>query len=103
MITHTERRRGLRENVIERALAFEVKKRGGMAFKFNSMGCNGVPDRLVLLPGSRIAFIEVKAPGEVMRPLQRRRKRQIEVLGFPVYCLDSKEGIQVIHDEVQAS
>ena len=93
----------MRENVIEKALVDEVRKRGGMAFKFNSMGCNGVPDRFVLLPGSRIAFVEVKAPGEVMRPLQKRRKRQIEVLGFPVYCLDSKEGIRVILDEVQAS
>ena len=93
----------MRENVIEKALVDEVRKRGGMSCKFNSMGCNGVPDRFVLLPGSRIAFVEVKAPGEVMRPLQKRRKRQIEVLGFPVYCLDSKEGIQVILDEVQAS
>ena len=93
----------MRENVIERALVDEVKKRGGMAFKFNSMGCNGVPDRLVLLPGRKIAFIEVKAPGEVMRPLQKRRKRQIEVLGFPVYCLDNQEGIEVILDEVQTS
>ena len=93
----------MRENVIERALVDEVKRRGGMAFKFNSMGCNGVPDRLVLLPGRKIAFIEVKAPGEVMRPLQKRRKRQIEVLGFPVYCLDNQEGIEVILDEVQAS
>ena len=58
----------MRENVIEKALVDEVRKRGGMAFKFNSMGCNGVPDRFVLLPGSRIAFVEVKAPGEVMRP-----------------------------------
>ena len=93
----------MRENVIEKALVDEVRKRGGMAFKFNSMGCNGVPDRFVLLPGSRIAFVEVKAPGEVMRPLQKRRKRQIEVLGFPVYCLDSLEGIEVILDEVQTS
>lgn len=93
----------MRENVIERALVDEVKRRGGMAFKFNSMGCNGVPDRLVLLPGRKIAFIEVKAPGEVMRPLQKRRKRQIEVLGFPVYCLDNQEGIEVILDEVQTS
>ena len=93
----------MRENVIERALVDEVKRRGGMAFKFNSIGCNGVPDRLVLLPGRKIAFIEVKAPGEVMRPLQKRRKRQIEVLGFPVYCLDNQEGIEVILDEVQTS
>lgn len=93
----------MRENVIERALVDEVKKRGGMAFKFNSMGCDGVPDRLVLLPGSRIAFVEVKAPGKEMRPLQKRRKRQIEVLDFPVYCLDSLEGIDVMLDEVQTS
>lgn len=50
------------ESRIERALSVQVKKRGGMAVKFVSPGLDGVPDRIVLLPGRRIAFVELKAP-----------------------------------------
>jgi hypothetical protein len=63
-----------------------VKKRGGICPKFISPGMDGVPDRLALLPGVRIAFIELKAEGKTLRPLQVRRKRQLEALGFSVYC-----------------
>lgn len=52
------------ENRIERHLAMSVKKMGGMAVKFVSPGLDGVPDRIVLLPGRKIAFVELKAPGK---------------------------------------
>ena len=60
-------------------------------------------DRLVLLPGGKIAFIELKAPGKQLRPLQVRRKRQLEALGFLVYCIDSPDQIGGIIDEIQSS
>lgn len=63
----------------------------------------GVPDRLVLLPGGKIAFIELKAPGKTLRPLQVRRKRQLEALGFSVYCIDGVEQIGGILSEIQSS
>ena len=66
------------EKYIEQKLVAAVKSMGGIAPKFVSPGFNGMPDRLVLLPMGRIAFIELKAPGKVMRPLQVRRKRQLE-------------------------
>ena len=62
-----------------------------------------VPDRLLLLPGGRLAFVEVKAPGKKPRPLQRRRMEQLTALGFRVFVLDSKEQIGEILDEVQAT
>ena len=52
-----------------------------------------VPDRLILLPGGKLAFVEVKAPGQTLRPLQVRRKAQLEALGFQVYCLGGREQI----------
>ena len=76
---------------------------GGLAPKFVSPGFDGVPDRLVLLPKGKIAFIELKAPGKVLRPLQVRRKRQLEALGFLVYRIDSPEQIGGILDEIQSS
>lgn len=61
------------EKKIEQKLCSEVKKRGGMAVKFVSPGLDGVPDRLVLFQGGVSAFVELKAPGRKMRPLQERR------------------------------
>lgn len=46
-----------------------------------------VPDRLVLFPGGRLAFVELKAPGKKMRPLQVKRAKQLTALGFRVYCV----------------
>ena len=59
----------MREKQIEQALVKAVRKRGGIALKFVSPGMAGVPDRLVLFPGGRMAFVEVKAPGKKPRLL----------------------------------
>ena len=83
----------MNEKIIERKLIKAAKNMGGLALKFISPGYDGVPDRIVLFPGGRIAFVEVKAPGKTLRPLQVRRKRQLESLGFKVYVLDAAEQI----------
>jgi hypothetical protein len=72
------------EKEIEKKLRTAVKQIGGIALKFVSPGMAGVPDRLVLLPSGRIYFVELKRHGEKMRPLQEKRKRQLEKLGFQV-------------------
>lgn len=59
-----------------------------------------MPDRIILLPSGHIAFAELKAPGKVMRPLQVRRKKQLEALGFKVYCIDNTEQISAILQEI---
>ena len=91
------------EKTTEQKLVKAVKAKGGLAPKFVSPGFDGVPDRIVLLPRGRIAFIELKAKGRKMRPLQVRRKRQLKSLGFSVYCIDSPEQIGGILDEIQSS
>ena len=93
----------MREKTIESKLVKAVKNMGGLAPKFVSPGFDGVPDRLVLLPHGKIAFVELKAEGETLRPLQVRRKRQLEALGFLVYCVDAAEQIGGILDEIQSS
>lgn len=80
----------------------EVKKIGGLALKFVSPGFDGVPDRIVLLHGGKIGFVEVKAPGEKPRQLQLARHRLLNQLGFKVYVLDSAEQIGAILDEIQS-
>ena len=93
----------MRESAIERRLVTEAIKCGGFAPKFVSPGLDGVPDRLLLFPGGRLAFVEVKAPGEKPRPLQRRRIEQLTALGFRVFVLDRIEQIGEILDEVQTT
>ena len=91
------------EKTIEHKFMTEVRRAGGLALKFVSPGFSGVPDRLVLLPQGRIAFVELKAPGKKMRPLQVKRKRQLEALGFSVYCVDSAEMIGGVIREIQTA
>ena len=63
----------MREKTIEQHLVKAVKNGGGIAPKLVSPGFDGMPDRLVLLPGGKIGFVEVKAPGKEPRPLQVAR------------------------------
>ena len=93
----------MREKEIEAALRTAAKKRNGVAFKFVSPGLSGVPDRLVLLPIGKLGFIELKAPGKKLRKLQEKRKSQLEALGFLVFCIDSKEEVEVVLDEIQSA
>ena len=84
----------MRENVIESEFIKAVYKAGGAAYKLNSLTANGLPDRLVLFFPARTVFVELKAPGKQMRPLQRKRRRQLQQMGFPVLCIDSLTQIQ---------
>ena len=93
----------MREKVVEVALVRAVQRRDGLALKFVSPGVDGVPDRIVLLPNGRIGFVELKAPGQKMRPLQEKRKRQLEGLGFLVFCVDSVEQIEEVLHEIQGA
>lgn len=93
----------MREKNIEQKFREEVKAVGGVAVKFTSPGWDGMPDRLALLPGGRMAFVEVKAPGKKPRPLQAARHRMLRRLGFRVYVLDDEKQIGGIIDEIQAT
>ena len=90
----------MRERDIEQKMIKAIRKRGGLCPKWVSPGLDGVPDRMLLLPGGRIAFAELKAPGKTIRTQQRYRKAQLERLGFRVYVIDSTEQIGGVLDEL---
>ena len=90
----------MREKTVEQQLVKAVKQRGGICPKFTSPGYDGMPDRLVLLPHGRMAFVEVKAPGKKPRPLQINRHELLRKLGFKVFILDEPEKIGGILDEI---
>ena len=83
----------MNEREIERSLVNAVKRLGGIAPKFVSPGCGGMPDRIILLPGGKIAFVEVKTIGRKPRPLQLHRHGTLRRLGFKAFVLDGEEQI----------
>ena len=93
----------MREKEVEQALVKAVKNVGGSCLKFTCPGFAGVPDRLMLLPGGKIAFIELKAPGKKPRALQIKRMKQLSALGFMCFVIDNKDGIGGVIDAVSAS
>ena len=92
----------MREAVVENEFVKAVRKAGGVAYKLTSQTTNGLPDRLVLFFPVKTVFVELKAPGKVLRPLQRKRRYQLQKLGFPVLCIDRlsqiRPAIQAILD-----
>lgn len=89
----------MKEKQIEQRLVRMVAANGGVALKFVSPGCDGVPDRMVLFPGGKAGFVELKAPGKKPRPLQLRRIGQLRKLGFPVFVVN---GMAQIPDVLRA-
>jgi hypothetical protein len=80
-----------KETKIEARLRVGIERLGGLCLKFPAIFFAGIPDRLCLLPGGRVFFVETKAPGLTLRPRQAFVKRQLEALGFNVYVVNSEE------------
>ena len=78
----------MREYVVENEFVKAVRAAGGVAYKLTSQTANGLPDRLALFFPAKTVFVELKAPGKMLRPLQRKRRNQLMKLGFPVLCID---------------
>lgn len=73
------------EKDIESKLRKPIKELGGLCLKFETPGFTGVPDRILLLPGGRVVFVETKQPGKKERKRQEYVQAQLRALGFTVY------------------
>ena len=92
----------MKEKITEEKKTVSVKKKHRNSEQ-NLGNFNGMPDRLVLLPFGKVAFVEVKAPNKKPRPLQKARHRLLKKLGFKVYVLDDAEQIGEIIDEIRTA
>lgn len=90
----------MRESRLEQKFREAVEAIGGEALKWVSPGNRGVPDRIVILPGGRTVYVELKAPGRPLTPLQRKWKQKLEQLGHRHYKIDSVEDIERFIREV---
>jgi hypothetical protein len=91
----------MRESALERKLVDAVKAIGGVAPKWTSPGSAGVPDRIVILPNGLTVYVEMKAPGKQLDPLQVYWFKKLQKLGHKVYKLDSVDDIDWFIEEVQ--
>lgn len=82
------------EKWLERALADAVAERGGVAVKLTSPGLSGLPDRLVLWPGGRAEFVELKSTGRTLRPLQQLVRDTLERMKFRCTVIDNEEKLK---------
>jgi len=90
------------EKVIERYLVRRVKDLGGVCLKYYSPVSSGYPDRVCLMPGGGILWVELKSTGRKPTKLQRLRHEQMSRLGFPVSVVDSKQGVDLLLEYMSA-
>lgn len=83
------------EKEIEAKLVNVVRRRGGLCLKWVCPGWAGVPDRMVLLPGGRVVFVELKRPkGGVVSSRQRWWAEKLRSLGFDHYYVYDAEDVR---------
>ncbi len=88
------------EKDVEKRLIKPVRQLGGLCLKFETPGFTGVPDRIILLPGGRVLFVETKAPGKVERPRQEYVQGLLRQLGFTVYStIDDAAKVAAVVEE----
>ena len=83
----------MREKEVETYLVKRVKDSGGKAYKWVSPGNDGVPDRIVIMPGGKVIFVELKAPGGKLRPLQEAKHAELRKLKQKVFVLGDKSEV----------
>lgn len=89
------------ESQLERKFCKRIKETGSLPLKFVSPGMAGVPDRIILIPGGKVRFAELKKPGGHLRPLQAYTVKKFRKLGFTVHVVDSEAEIQKVVQEIE--
>lgn len=92
------------ERELESQLIGAAKRRRGLCLKFVSPGANGVPDRIVIMPGGAVGFVEVKAPGAGrLSKLQARWIRKLNAqFSVPAYVLDDPGQVEAVLSGIEA-
>ena len=90
----------VRESVIEKYLKDQLQLAGGICWKWNSSSVIGVPDRICFL-NSNVAFVELKRPGGKPRDSQIDIHKRMALRGVGVLVIDSKEGVDVLINEMK--
>ena len=83
----------MKESEIEKILVREVKRLGGIAYKWVSPGNDGVPDRIVLFPDQNPIFVELKTDRGRLTALQGVQIGRLKKLGQNVTVVYGMDGL----------
>lgn len=92
----------MKESTIEARLAREVKKLGGLCYKFTSPGNPGVPDRIVILPNGRTVYIELKTEIGRLAKIQKWQIKEMQKRGADVRVLKGIDQVNAFLEEVRS-
>ena len=88
------------EKSIEAKLKKKVERASGMCLKLFSPMFTGLPDRIVLLPPGKVAFVEVKMKGKKPTARQLFVHHALRRIGFAVFVLDDEADIDGIIESI---
>lgn len=91
----------MNEKLIERKLREGVRALGGLALKFSSPYHRGIPDRIILMPGGRTFFVELKTTGKKPTLLQQKAIKELKELGFDARVIDSQESLNKFLEDLK--
>lgn len=91
----------MKESAIEAKLRDGIRKLGGRAYKFISPGNAGVPDRMVILPGGKIVFVELKTESGRLSSVQKFQIGQMEAMGCDVRVLYGADDVSWFLKQVE--
>ena len=90
----------MKESAIEARLVREVKKRGGLCYKFISPGNPGAPDRIVILPGGTTVYVELKTEIGRLAKIQKWQLEELRRRGAVVRVLKGMDQVLAFLEEV---
>ena len=91
------------EKDLERRLNREIKQMGGKSVKVYNPWDVGFPDRMLLMPGGRVVFVELKSTGERPRAIQRVKHEKLRALGYEVRVIDNFVELKQFINEIQTA
>lgn len=91
-----------REASIEDYLKLRTEALGGVCIKLSPTGLRGVPDRLIVLSGPRVVFVELKRPtGGVISKLQHWWRDRLTALGCEHHFVKTRAEVDALMEKKQ--
>ena len=89
------------ERDIENWLNKQIEKIGGLAFKFVSPGNPGVPERIYILPGGEVWFVELKQQFGKIANIQKWQRQRLQDMGCNYRLVKGMEDAKAFVGEIK--
>lgn len=92
-LSHITHHADVSEKAIERYLVEQAKQNGLLCLKYSNPNMVGYPDRLLVLPGGGVVWVELKSKGRKPTKIQQMRMAELTGMGHLVKVIDNKADI----------